>query len=336
MNILFLIPMIILVIITSGYFAILQTILPEQELSKQCVISPDANFIERRAYSAPNDGRPHHTIEEKFSIYTTVHISELRIDELSQSLIIKVVPDSYGYVILCNPLPVLQYEFSTTTNEMIILVDGLETEYDMINNVLKLDVNNDTIFEIMIFGYEIEPKPSSPKEENYSIEITGMKDIYRIGEQYDFSHIISGYGYSCANKEITFPDQNGNTMKVVSSPLCLADTQMKDFILDSQKQYDTTSIHGTIKIPGFYNVTVSFDRPSPEFPTTVIKEFRVPPVNSWYNNQMSDTDLQTVMDSCANDSPKERMTNSLSYTNETHVFMNLGCEWKKIGKFMGD
>lgn len=60
------------------------------------------------------------------------------------------------------------------------------------------------------------------------------------------------------------------------------------------------------------------------------------PINSWYNNQMSDTDLQTVIDSCANDSPKERMKNSLRYTNETHVFMNLGCEWKKIGIFVGE
>ena len=48
----------------------------------------------------------------------------------------------------------------------------------------------------------------------------------------------------------------------------------------SQKQFDTTSIHGTIKIPGFYNITMTFDRPSQEFPTTAIKEFRVPQVNS--------------------------------------------------------
>ena len=60
------------------------------------------------------------------------------------------------------------------------------------------------------------------------------------------------------------------------------------------------------------------------------------PINSWYNNQMRDTDLQTVIDSCANDSPKERMRDGLRYTNETHVFMNLGCEWKKIGIFVGE
>jgi len=174
------------------------------------------------------------------------------------------------------------------------------------------------------------------REEHYSIEITGMKDIYRIGKQYDFSYIISGYRYSCGSKEVTFPDQNGNTMKTISRSSCIKGVPMKKFVIDSQKQYDTTSIHGIIKIPGIYNVTITFDRPSQDFPTTAIKEFCVPPINSWYNNQMKDTDLQTVIDSCTNDSPKERMTNSLRYTNDTHVFMNLGCEWKKIGKYMGD
>ena len=59
-----------------------------------------------------------------------------------------------------------------------------------------------------------------------------------------------------------------------------------NFVLDSQKQHDTTSVHGTVKIPGIYNVTVTFHRPNQEFPTIAIKEFHVAPVNSWYNNQM--------------------------------------------------
>ena len=183
---------------------------------------------------------------------------------------------------------------------------------------------------------EIKLDPSSIKEEHYSIEITGMKDIYRIGEQYDFSYIISGYGYSCGNKKITFPDQNGEIMTIHSSSSCIAEEPMRQFVIDSKNEYDTTSVHGVIKIPGIYNVTVTFDRPSHDFPTTAIKEFRVPPINSWHNNQLRDADLQTVIDSCVRDSPKERMANALRYTNGTHVFMNLGCEWQKIGKFMGD
>jgi hypothetical protein len=46
--------------------------------------------------------------------------------------------------------------------------------------------------------------------------------------------------------------------------------------------------------------------------------------------------LQKVLDSCNNDSPKERMTNILRYTNETHVILNLECEWKRIGYFVVD
>ena len=179
-------------------------------------------------------------------------------------------------------------------------------------------------------------EPSSIKEEHYSIEITGMKDIYRIGEQYDFSYIITGYGYSCGAKEITFPDQNGELVTISSSALCAVDTPMRNFVFDIQKEMGTTYGHVGIKNPGTYNVTITFDRPSRDLPTTAIKEFLVPGINSWHNNQMMDTDLQTVMDSCANDSPKERMTNSLRYTNETHAFLNLGCEWKKIGVFVGE
>lgn len=48
------------------------------------------------------------------------------------------------------------------------------------------------------------------------------------------------------------------------------------------------------------------------------------------------TTLEEVLESCANDSPKERMENILRYTNETHVFLNLECEWKKIGKYLGE
>jgi len=174
------------------------------------------------------------------------------------------------------------------------------------------------------------------KEEHYFIEITGMKDIYRIGEQYDFSYVISGYGYSCGGKKITFPNQNGETQFVYSIPSCLAEEPMREFVIYSEKELSAPSVHGTVTIPGLYNVTVTFDRPSDDSPTTAIKEFRVPPPNSWYNNQLSDVDLQTVMDSCANDSPKERIANILRYSNGTHVFLNLDCTWERVGYFVVD
>lgn len=173
-------------------------------------------------------------------------------------------------------------------------------------------------------------------KEHYEIEIVGMKDIYRIGEQYDFSYIISGYGNSCGGKTVSFPDQNGDTVKIISDSSCIVGVPLKEFVIDSTEEFDTTSVHGKINRPGIYNVTVTFDRPSQDFPTTAVKEFRVPPINSWYNNQLKDTDLQTVIESCKNDSPKERMRDGLRYVNETHVFLNLGCEWQKIGKFVGE
>jgi len=46
--------------------------------------------------------------------------------------------------------------------------------------------------------------------------------------------------------------------------------------------------------------------------------------------------LKKVQDSCANDSSKERMANILKYSNGTHAFLNLGCDWKKIGVYLGD
>lgn len=184
---------------------------------------------------------------------------------------------------------------------------------------------------------EIEPKLSPIKEEHYSIEITGLNKIYRIGEQYDFSYVITGYGYSCGSKDVSFPDQNGELVTISSSGLCAADVPMKNFVFDIEKESGTTYGHVGLKNPGTYNVTITFDRPSRDSPTTAIKEFLVPGINSWYNNRMTDTDdLQTVIDSCANDSSKERMTNSLRYSNGTHVFLNLGCKWQTIGEFVGE
>jgi hypothetical protein len=194
--------------------------------------------------------------------------------------------------------------------------------------ILGIVISSSIVFAILF---------ESPfREEYYEIEITGMKDIYLVGEQYDFSYIISGYGYQCGSKKVSFPDQNGEITKIISSSSCIAGVPMEEFVFDIQKEYGTTFGHIALNNPGTYTVSVTFDRPNQNFPTTVSKEFRVPPINSWYYNQMSDTDLQTVMDSCANDSPKERMANSLRYSNGTHVFLNLGCEWKKIGKFMSD
>jgi len=112
-------------------------------------------------------------------------------------------------------------------------------------------------------------------QEHYAIEITGLKDVYIVGERYDFSYIISGYGNSCGSKTVTFPDSNGDTIGSASSASCIANLPMGMFVFDIQKEYGTTYGHVGIKNPGTYTVTVTFDRPSKYFPTTVSKEFRV-------------------------------------------------------------
>jgi hypothetical protein len=145
----YLIPLMVAVIVVVVYFSISQPILQEQSLSKQCAIPHDENFIKRKFYSSPNDGKPHHTIETEFSIYRTVPIGEFRVDEFSHSLILKPVVTSHGYIIMCDPLPILEKRFDTQIDGLVILVDDKEIEYEMINNVLKIYVNNNTRIEIV-------------------------------------------------------------------------------------------------------------------------------------------------------------------------------------------
>ncbi len=113
------------------------------------------------------------------------------------------------------------------------------------------------------------------KSEHYEIEITGLKDVYLVGERYDFSYIISGYGYPCGSKTVSFPDQNGDGTKIISSSSCIADVPIEEFVFDIQKEQGTTYGHVELKNPGIYSVTVIFDRPNQYFPTITSQEFRV-------------------------------------------------------------
>jgi len=149
----YLIPIIISVIVLAVYFSISQIILQEDSLSKQCTIPYDVNFFERRSTSGPNDGKPHYSIEEEFSIYYTVPIGEFRVDDISHSLILKPVLASHGYVIMCDPLSVLEKRFETKFHGLFILVDGEEIEPNLVNDVLRIDVNNNTRIEIMGFTF---------------------------------------------------------------------------------------------------------------------------------------------------------------------------------------
>ena len=125
------------------------------------------------------------------------------------------------------------------------------------NNRTFFAITGITISVVVIFGVLLmvllEGSGVYPfKKEHYDIQITGMKDVYHIGEQYDFSYVISGYGYECGSKTITFPDKNGDTTWIRSSASCLANSHMKDFVYDAREESGTTFGHVTLQKAGHY------------------------------------------------------------------------------------
>lgn len=148
----YLIPIIISVVVITIYFSISQIVLQESNLSKQCDIPYDVNFIQRRdVVLGPNDGKPKYSISEEFSIFSTVPIGEFAVDETAHSLILKPVPNSHGYIVMCDPLPVLEKRFDAKMDGMIVLVDSEEIEYHMVDDTLRINVNNNTRIEIVGF-----------------------------------------------------------------------------------------------------------------------------------------------------------------------------------------
>lgn len=141
-----------LVIGSSVIFAVLLPVLQEPNQSKRCDIPYDENFIERSVVSGSNDGKSNFSIKEEFSISHTVPIGEFSVDEDANLLLLKPVPTSYGYIIMCDPLPVLEKRFETKLDSLAILVDGIEIPYEIENKVLRIDVNNNTRIEIVGFS----------------------------------------------------------------------------------------------------------------------------------------------------------------------------------------
>lgn len=149
----YLIPIIVSAVVVVSYFALEQSLYQEQSMSKKCTIPYDVNFIERRkAISAPNDGKPHYSIAQEFSIFSTVPIGEYGIEDNAHSLILKPVVSSHGYIAMCNPLPNLEKRFDAKLESLTILVDGIEIPYEIENNVLRIDVNNNNSIEIVGFS----------------------------------------------------------------------------------------------------------------------------------------------------------------------------------------
>lgn len=99
------------------------------------------------------------------------------------------------------------------------------------------------------------------QKEHYDIEIFGLKDVYLVGEQYSFYYIISGYGYSCADREVVYPDQNGNTMQNGIDVNCNTSQPKTKFVIDSRDESEMKPI--AIKNPGRYAVGITFDNSPP-------------------------------------------------------------------------
>ncbi len=110
--------------------------------------------------------------------------------------------------------------------------------------------------------------------EHYKIEIFGLKDTYQIGEKYSFYFVISGYGYACANYDARYPDENGDTITMMTDVLCETGQHVTEFEINDSERKETIGNIG-IQTPGTYGVTVTFERPNQFFPTSVSKTFEV-------------------------------------------------------------
>ena len=114
-------------------------------------------------------------------------------------------------------------------------------------------ITNSVIF-VMLMSPSFE-------EEHYDITIYGLKDVYLIGESYSFSYTISGFGYSCGDRQVTYPDENGNTIRNFINADCNAGEPKTKFVISSNDKSNMKSI--LIKNPGRYNVSVMFDKSPP-------------------------------------------------------------------------
>jgi len=124
----------------------------------------------------------------------------------------------------------------------------------------------------VIFAIFFEP---SFEKEYYEINVIGLKDTYLVGEPYSFSYTISGYGYSCGDREVTYPDENGNTIRNAVDVDCNTGQPKIDFVIDSKNESEMSSI--SIKNPGIYNIGITYYRSPPTHiePTQYFTAFHV-------------------------------------------------------------
>ena len=111
------------------------------------------------------------------------------------------------------------------------------------------------------------------QKENYTIEITGLKETYLVGEPYSFSYILSGFGDPCGGILVTFPINKTNNIGTGWMPSCMKTIQTY-FTLDVKKTYGTTYGHIDLQETGNYTVRVQFEK-GVNGPTVAEKSFTV-------------------------------------------------------------
>lgn len=180
--------------------------------------------------------------------------------------------------------------------------------------------------------------------EHYTIEITGLKETYLVGERYSFSYIISGYGYMCGRQDVTFPDQHGNPVTLSTSAVCTEEAAMEDFSFDVREYRGTTFGHIKILNPGTYAVSVAFDTHTLESPAVAVEQFDVMDGSPRYERYLDEDDelnfglmydkdriaidpLQRILDWCdyPGDTPEGLY---FDWNNSTHHIDSEDCEWR--------
>ncbi|HET9009525.1 MAG TPA: hypothetical protein VFN17_05345 [Nitrosarchaeum sp.] len=133
-------------------------------------------------------------------------------------------------------------------------------------NIFVLGIIGITIITAIVFGIFFtgingqEPMLQMVKPEHYTIEITGLKDTYLLGESFSFSYILSGFGSPCGGIHAVFPinkTTNGNDGFI---PGC-AKTIPTDFVLDAMKTYGRSYGNIALNEAGNYTVKISFEKP---------------------------------------------------------------------------
>lgn len=109
-------------------------------------------------------------------------------------------------------------------------------------------------------------------DEHYEIEITGLKDTYTLDEVYSFNYHVTGYGYGCAAITVTYTDEEGEILTTRSEPLC--DVERNLGIINTRSHQGPLG-NIAIKIPGTYEISVTYDPVGSFLSETVTKQFEI-------------------------------------------------------------